>query len=587
MPAPSPVLFKISLGWDTKLFPDEMKTWNTRSQNTAHYSVFHDSTKNYAALNAFIAKAIAAYCKGAGSDYALVRIGQGAYAVEHEKNDGSTLLFRLDATGKCRGTIQEVSGRLAQIPTLDKNSAFDCTSMVLCLLMRTCEISQQVKDHLDNAVQRYASSGDFDPDDIYYISDAVYYANKSNQVKCTMTGGNIDMLNQSQITSGMLNGTVLCGSPKIITSAGQRATTTAKVTFGEAKKRFAQWADAQVWTEAEQRLIPVFPDDYPVMAETMKLCSRYVSTHADRRPMVNFLWRGITSYGKSTGVAMMAALLNMPLLRVTCNSSMETNDFLSNIVPCGDNGGREIAEELPSFQDMSLDPESAYYELTGEELPDATPQDCLNAYAEVVLSKAGKGSDRLFKQVKSPFVEALEHGYIVEVQEISRIKDSGVLVGLNEFDRPGAVIPLVDGGTVRRHPNAIVVYTDNVAYVSCRAVDPSVLRRMAFIIDSNEVSKEDALERVIYNTGFEDADMLDTMYEVWDKIKSHCADKDITEGTVSLTELEMWAQCMIVDGYDAGVLRSNCIDCVVSKATSVPEEQAEILSAVVDLTLAA
>lgn len=173
MPAPSPTLFKISLGWDTKLFPDEMKTWNTRSQNAAHYSEFHDSTKNYAALNAFIAKAIAAYCKGASSDYALVRIGQGAYAVEHEKNDGSTLLFRLDATGKCRGAIQEVSGRLAQIPTLDRSSAFDCTSMVLCLLMRTCEISQQVKEHLDNAVQRYASSGDFDPDDIYYISDAV------------------------------------------------------------------------------------------------------------------------------------------------------------------------------------------------------------------------------------------------------------------------------------------------------------------------------------------------------------------------------------------------------------------------------
>lgn len=81
--------------------------------------------------------------------------------------------------------------------------------------------------------------------------------------------------------------------------------------------------------------------------------------------------------------------------------------------------------------------------------------------------------------------------------------------------------------------------------------------------------------------------MLDTMYEVWDKIRSHCADKDITEGTVSLTELEMWAQCMIVDGYNSGVLRSNCIDCVVSKATSVPEEQAEILAAVVDLTLAA
>ena len=49
--------------------------------------------------------------------------------------------------------------------------------------------------------------------------------------------------------------------------------------------------------------------------------------------MNNFMWRGITSYGKSTGVELMAGFLNIPLLRMTCNSTMETQNFLSDIIP--------------------------------------------------------------------------------------------------------------------------------------------------------------------------------------------------------------------------------------------------------------
>ena len=71
-----------------------------------------------------------------------------------------------------------------------------------------------------------------------------------------------------------------------------------------------------------------------------------------------------------------------------------------------------------------------------------------------------------YKFVESNYVKALEHGYIVEVQEISRIRDAGVLVGLNEYDRAGAMIPLVDGRFVRRHPDAMVVYTDIMGFWS-------------------------------------------------------------------------------------------------------------------------
>lgn len=118
---------------------------------------------------------------------------------------------------------------------------------------------------------------------------------------------------------------------------------------------------------------------------------------------------------------------------------------------------------------------------------------------------------------------------------------------------------------------------------SCRPVDPSVIRRCAFVIDSYELTKETLLARVRYNTGFPDKDLLEKMYTVWLAISKHCKENDITEGSISATELEMWAQSVQVDGMSN--VRENCRCCVVSKATSVVEEQEEIMGSVVDLYL--
>ena len=73
------------------------------------------------------------------------------------------------------------------------------------------------------------------------------------------------------------------------------------------------------------------------------------------------------------------------------------------------------------------------------------------------------------------------------------------------------------------------------------------------------------------------------MYSVWREVQNFCQDHDITEGSISLTELERWAQCVMADGYDN--LMENCEICVVSKATSVPEEQEEIKSSVLAVHL--
>lgn len=571
-------LFDGTRGWDLTSLPSPYKEnpYLTRTNDPAHFSEFHPSGRATTNIHGYVLAALLAYINGAQSEIAMVKVGEGTYATERELASGETELFVLYANGQCKGAVRTPGGRHMPFGTIGgRNDDFDGSALMLAVLMRICDISVETKAKVADAV----AQGVVPYGAACYISDAVRFGLEEGHIKAIMPGGNIDLLTAQTIKSGALAGTVLCGKPKFLVHASGVGAT-GVLTFQEAMQEFEEWRKRNTWTEAEQALIPSFPADYPVLPEAMKICRRYVGTHEDKRPMLNMMWRGVTSYGKSTGVEQIAAMLNMPLLRLTCSSTMETQDFLSNIVPVSKPA---VCDQLPTFDEMAFDPESAYAAITGKTKEGVTSEECLTAYAEAFAAKENPASGPLFRQVNSNFVRALERGYLLEIQEASRIKDPGVLVALNEYDRPGAIIPLVDGSYVRRHADAMVIWTDNVGYASCRNIDPSVLRRMALILDSNTIPKETALSRVVYNTGFQDQELLQKMYAVWEEIQVFCADRDITDGTISLTELERWAQCVMADGY--ANVKDNCIECVVAKATSVKEEQDDMISSVLAVHL--
>lgn len=574
------LLFTPEAGWKISNLPASFGNWTDPRCGHPDGMSSLNPNKKFSTVHAYVAKAIEAYT-AKNTDLALVKVGTGSYASEATLSDGTSLVFTIAQNGKCRAAAVDSTGRFQTLPSIgSKSNDTDHSLIFLCLLPLLAEKDSETAEALDKIEEEYLRDKTWNQHAIFRVCDAMYHGLNAELIKVNLTAGNIDLLPDKTVMTGSLSGTTVCGMPKILAGGSGKAKSSQKrLTMKEAKIEFQAWASQQNWTEEEVDLIPVFPDDYPVPPEAIKIAKRFVNTRGDRRPMNNFMWRGITSYGKSTGVEIMASFLNMPLLRVTCHSTMETQQFLSDFVP--DNGTVELARDLPSFEEMAYDPEFAYQKLTGKDEPEATPEMCLEAYGAVIASRSNSGAR--FKHVESNFVKALSRGYIVEIQEISRIKDSGVLVGLNEFDRPGAVIPLVDGGFVRRHPNAMCLYTDNVGYASCRPVDPSVIRRMAFIIDSNELPKKDAIARIVYNTGFSDKALLEQMYTVWHEVDLFCKDRDITEGSVSVTEIEMWCQAVQADGMTN--VWENCIDCVVSKATSDPDEQKEIISSVLQIHL--
>lgn len=439
----------------------------------------------------------------------------------------------------------------------------------------------------------------------------------------------------SEVCKNLTNG----WTPRFIESDGSHAQQAAAVmTVGTAKGVFSHYSAHRTWTPMEQMLIPTFPDDMPVMPEVIRMAKRICDTKNDVDPVVNVMWRSSTGYGKSTGTRQLACILNLPYLVMTCHPGMEVQDFKSTFVPSTADGieldmtsvTAPVVEDTdddrpPLYADalayvstldeeqrnelfdakaffsnaMIEDPEELVKSLVGSRQP-VSPEELLVLYSEVRASflreaplrskvkrlqaavDAGPVSEQKekkpeFVHVVSNYVKAMVNGYIVEIQEASRIRDSGVLVGLNEFNRPGAVIPLMNGATARRHKDAICITTDNVGYASCRPIDPSVLRRQGFIIDSVDLTKEQLLERVKWNTHCTDQPLLDTAYTYWNAVKEYCEQNSITEGSVSPMELERFVQALMYDGMDC--LDIDLDDCVISKATSSIEDQRGIRTA--------
>lgn len=570
------LLFRAKHGWDIS---QNLPAFATRlSKRCKDPSGIYQplNQTSYSTLNADITRAIYHYIGHRGvygtyefGDFAIVKVSDSQYAAERSLADGTKEVVVWNTNGDIKAAIVEMTGRYTPFPTYGgKDDTIDSTTIFLALLPYMTEVMTEENDLLDRMANNPSAVSEFD---LYYLSDAMYQLIKAGQIKVNIPqDGNIDLLPKTTVNSGAFNGICIKGQPDLLLG-GKKQRKSRVLTMKEAKKEFESFANTHSWTDEEKELIPTFPDDFPVPAESVKMAKKYLSTKEDIRPMVNFMWRGITSYGKSTGVEVMAALLDMPLLRMTCHSNMETQQFLSDFVP---DTSEVKTNNLPNFETIMYSPEQAYFQLTGTENENATPQMCLEAYGEAVAKQ--NSSTPRFKHVVSNYVKALINGYIIEVQEVSRIKDSGVLVGLNEYDRPNAVIPLIDGSYARRNPNSIVVFTDNVGYVSCRPIDPSVIRRMSFIIDSYELPKDKVIERIKYNTQYNDKQVIEGCYNIWLDIQTYCHEHDINEGSMSVSELEMLIQSIKYDGIDS--IRENIVDCIISKATSDIAEHKELVN---------
>lgn len=577
----TPIIFKSQSSWDIKRLK-ALGLENDSPRRKDADSICSLNTKGYSTINADITRALLYMSDKTGTDYAVVKVSSTKVAAERKLSDGSHEIVTYQTNGEIKAVKINTAGGAEPFKTLgNKNDAIHLTTLFMAIIALIGSVEPELFTNVESVlsdIQRILIYTQIIPlleeekSKLWWVNDYIYQKILDGSIKINIPDdGNIDMLSKRTISSGSLNGDVIYGTPDILVGNSKKNKKTKKLTVESAKKEFASFINSHNWSDEERMLIPQFPDDFPIPPEVAKMAKRYIASKSDKRPMVNFMWRGITSYGKSTGVEVMACILDMPLLRMTCHTDMVTQDFLSDFVP--DTSAAANTDNLPDFETIQFDPEMAYEMLTGTRDENATEDMCLKAYGEAVAKR--NSSSPHFVHVMSNYVKALTKGYIVEVQEVSRIKDAGVLVGLNEYDRPNSVIPLLDGSYARRDENAICIFTDNVGYNSCRPVDPSVLRRMSFIIDSYELPKEMVIDRIKYNTGFDDDEIVEDCYNLWNDFSQYCQEHDITQGAVSVTELEMLVMTIKYDGISN--ILENITDTLVSKATSDYEERQELL----------
>ena len=586
-------LFKNQEGWKAANRPGPYDTWGISSE--AEYASSYNSSSDGmpSKLNAFCVKALLSVIDRRNAEIGICKVTTGSYASQWKRPDGTMILAAAQSNGKLVAAIREPTGRHKATPGLgNRTTDFDPSSILalyICIEADRTKINGNPKsitwELLDNCRKEYEASGVMDEKTVYLVNDALYYGlTYANGIPCSLKAGNIDLFTSRRIDGQeFASCDIICGNPDLLVPAqntGKQVQNTGDI--AAAKAEFIDYTSTRTWTPEEEAMIPVFPDDMPVPPEVMTFARRFVKSRGFKVPINNMCWRGGTGFGKSTGAEILACILHTPFVRITCSSQTELNDFLSQFVPNPDADTDTLRTALPTFEEIAMDPVGSYEVLTGKIDEEIDAEEVMKARDELLVARSNASH---FKLVVSPFVTALEKGWIVEPSEFGRIRDPGTLVGLNNYDKPGSRIPLPTGGYVQRHHDALVLWTDNTGYNSSRPIDPSFLRRLDFIIDSDQLPKERTLARIKLNTGFDDDLLLDQMYTIWEKIRQYCKDKDIMEGDISIVELERWVQLIQIDGESA--ITDTCREAVVSKASSDSATLKEIMDGCVATAMAA
>lgn len=571
-------LFEPSLGWSFKELPEPFNIGRVSGVTSVH----NTSKAAFSTIHVGIFKAVLRYIDLKNekiSEHAAVGMSGKNYVAEYGHADGTTDLVVFNTTksafqaAKTNGT-----GRLEPI-SITKATPDSLQAFFLCLMPIVLE-DTEANGALDAFEASFSGSDDKGKQDsIALLCDNIYRRIEGKILAVNVPAdGNVSPISNSAFKSGALAATATYGDMKYFTGTGEakRSSRKASVNIDDLREKYMCH---ESWTEAEKMLIAPKPD-YIIPEEVIDILDYYIGIEGEKDPQRNFMWRGETGFGKTTGIDILSYVLNRPRLRINCHPMMETTEFLAQFVPVTSPAGPEVKL---SFEDISYDPATAYETLTGSYCEDVAAEEVFAKYLEYTTESALSNSGtQKFKVVESEYIKALSNGYIVEVMEPSMILNPGVLAGLNGYNKPGAVIPLVDGSYTYRHKDAMVIYTDNVSYEGCKALNQSVIRRNFMIIDSYNMEKKTVLARVKNNTGFDDEATLEQMYTIWKGVREFCQSHSITDGSTSIEELTNWAKAVLIQlkNYGEENLRKTCRHTVISKATAIVEDQEAIMAAI-------
>lgn len=390
--------------------------------------------------------------------------------------------------------------------------------------------------------------------------------------------GNISQLTALNMNNGTYNPTnTLFGTFQILTPGLVPTQAAALLRHEDFIGKYS--VSDREFTPQEKLLIPQLPDWYVIPPEVVTICKHVKLTTKTAQPMRNFMLRGDAGTGKTEGAKAIAAGLGLPYLFYTCSANSEIFDFLGQMLPDTAESASALSRSYPTFDDIRMDPSSAYYSLTGEYDENVTEAQVYERLLEVLRQDAQKevssGSQgQKFRYVDTALIQAIRKGYVLEIQEPTVIANPGVLVGLNSLLDRCASITLPTGEIVKRHPDTIIVVTTNSGYAGCRDMNQSVISRMNLVMDIDTPAPAIMAKRVSGITGCKDVPAVTSMAQTIQEIAERCRETMITDGSCGVRELISWVQSFMVCGNILEAAKYT----VLSSVSGDAENRAEILS---------
>lgn len=262
------------------------------------------------------------------------------------------------------------------------------------------------------------------------------------------------------------------------------------------------------WSDEEKNLIFKVPSYYSVPAKLEWAANLYCKTYGKRHEFKDFILPGRSGKGKSVWAKMFSAAVGLPLYIVNCNEEMTVDDLLAKILPADGSKG------------------------------------------EVGM-----------KYLDSPFLTAFEHGGVILLEEIRMLRPA-VLAGLNGAMDSSQSITTLDGRTIHRHPDCVVIMTTNTDYAGCKDLNQSVFSRCTPVM-LPEPSEDELVERLKKETEWDADEELHSMVEVYQSCVNLAEQNEITDGAIDFRALADWAAAASIDGE----YWKDGVECLISKCS--------------------
>lgn len=367
------------------------------------------------------------------------------------------------------------------------------------------------------------------------------------------------------------------------------------------KKGMYNLNPSRALTVEEESLVPTLSPSFEFAPWMFTTAEDVLDSSDFEEPFRVLMLYGPSGTGKTQASDGLAYLWNRPKLTWTADPDSDEFKLVGTIMPNTERGGKidmslnldELALmlNLPTFDDIDFDFETSYERLFSKK-PNkySTQLECYKELTNRIMKSNINNKDFVF--VKSNIIKALENGWVVEVQEPTVIKRASVLVALNamlECDLKSATITLPTGETIKRHPEAIVIYTTNRDYAGCIDLQSSVLSRIDCIRRVPNPEDEVLVERTMAKTSCKDKKGLSKMAKVIKSINEYCKEKGIEGGVCGPREFQNWVKkAMIIERRNTGSCSTLSEDSICKAACStlfehisqVDEEREDVITAV-------